>query len=331
MSPIDDSDSNPQQATDARKSLPHGHLPVMLDEVLEQLKPTPGETFVDATAGRGGHAVALAQAIGPDGTLILFDLDPTNLAYAVERVGKETGLTPIGIEGSFASVGREIRARELVVDGLLADLGFCSNQLEAPERGFSFTREGPLDMRLDPTSPLKAADLIATLSEADLTDLIKRFGEDPAAKRIARKITEKRAEEPITETAHLARLVCEAYGPRARESRVHPATRTFQALRIAVNDELGALEALLDDIQRTVKRLAGGSDGWLGLGSRIGIIGFHSLEDRLVKQAFARMDDQGWLKDRTRKPLTPTTSEVHWNSRARSAKLRCATIGRTNT
>jgi len=303
----------------------------MLEEALERLQPVNGETFVDATAGRGGHSVEIARSIGHGGTLVLFDLDPGNLAYAAERVRTETGVTPITIEGSFASVGRELRARELVVDGLLADLGFCSNQLEEAGRGLSFVSDGPLDMRLDPTSPLKAADLVGSLSEADLADLIRRFGEDPAAKRIARKITEKRAEEPITTTAHLARLVCEAYGPRARESRVHPATRTFQALRIAVNDELGALEALLDDIQRTVRRTTSGSPGWLGLGARIGIIGFHSLEDRLVKQAFARMDDQGWLKDRTRKPLTPTPSEVHRNPRARSAKLRCATIGHLDT
>ena len=188
-------------------------------------------------------------------------------------------------------------------------------------------RDGPLDMRLDSSTPLKAEDLLATLSEPDLADLIRRFGEDPSAKRIARKIVAQRAEEPIQTTAQLARLVREAYGPRAREARVHPATRTFQALRIAVNDELGALDALLDEVERTAKQLAKGSPGWLSLGARVVVIGFHSLEDRAVKQAFARMADQGMLQDRSRKPLKPTRTEIRSNPRARSAKLRCAKVG----
>ena len=327
MTNLNDPDPRPNGAGVDGKSLPHGHLPVMLDEVLEAVNPSEGETIIDATAGRGGHAVELARRIAPNGTLILLDLDPGNLTYASDRVRDETGLDPISIQGSFASVGRELRARTLQADGLIADLGFASNQLEEAERGLSFGREGPLDMRLDPGSPLKASDLLASLSEDELTDLIRRFGEDPAARRIARKIVANRAEKPILNTAHLARLVCEAYGSRTREARLHPATRTFQALRIAVNDELGALEALLEEIERTARHLATGSTGWLRPGARLAIIGFHSLEDRLVKQAFARMDDKGWLKDRARKPLTPTQAEVRSNSRARSAKLRSATVG----
>ena len=140
----------------------------MPNEVLEQLTPQPGETIVDATAGRGGHAVAIARQIAPAGRLILFDLDGDNLAYASKRVRTETGLEPIGIEGSFASVGRELKARGLVADGLLADLGFSSNQLEQAERGFSFMRDGPLDMRLDPGTPLKAEDLLATLDTGEV-------------------------------------------------------------------------------------------------------------------------------------------------------------------
>ena len=167
----------------------------MLKEVLGALNPNPGETIIDATAGRGGHAVELARGITPTGTLIMLDLDPGNLAYASNRVREETGLEPIAIEGSFVSVGRELRARGLQADGLLADLGFASNQLEQAERGLSFGREGPLDMRLDPGSPLKASDLLASLSEDELTDLIRRFGEDPAARRIARKIVAKSCRE----------------------------------------------------------------------------------------------------------------------------------------
>jgi 16S rRNA (cytosine1402-N4)-methyltransferase len=325
VSTINDAESG--SGPNDRKSIPNGHLPVLLGEVIEALDPQPGQTVVDATAGRGGHAVEIARRLTSSGTLILFDLDPGNLAYAAERVRIETGLEAVTVAGSFASVGRELRARDMQAHGLLADLGFASNQIEQADRGLSFNRKGPLDMRLDPGSPLKASDLLATLSEEELTDLIRRFGEDPAARRIARKIVANRAVEPIQDTAQLARLVCEAYGSRNREARLHPATRTFQALRIAVNDELGALEALLEDIERTARHLATGAPGWLHLGARLAIIGFHSLEDRLVKQAFARMADQGWLGDRTRKPLKPTQAEIRSNARARSAKLRCATVG----
>lgn len=311
----------------AHSQPPHGHVPVMVSEVLAALEPRPGETIVDATAGRGGHAVELARAIAPKGSLVLFDLDPGNLAYTCERVRREVDLEPIPIEGSFAAITRELREREVVADALLADLGFSSNQVELAERGFSFAREGPLDMRLDPAAALKAADLLASLSERELAELIRRYGEDPAATRIARKIVATRSQEPIHTTVHLARLVCEAYGPRAREARLHPATRTFQALRIAVNDEIGALEALLGELEDTAHRLVNGSPGWLAPGARIAVIGFHSLEDRVVKQRFARMAKQGLLTDRARKPLTPTRAEVRSNPRARSAKLRCATVG----
>lgn len=306
----------------------HGHVPVMMTEVLEVLAPKPGETVIDATAGRGGHALELAHAISPGGTLVLFDLDPENLSYAHNRVLRaEPKLNVIAIQRSFVSVNRELRERPIQANALLADLGFASNQVERPERGFSFVREGPLDMRLDPGSPLNASDLLLSLSERELADLIRRYGEDPAATRIARKIVAARSEEPIQSTAHLARLVCEAYGPRTREARVHPATRTFQALRIAVNDEIGALEALLAEIEGTALRLMNGSPGWLAPGARIAMIGFHSLEDRLVKQRFARMAQEGLLTDRARKPLTPARAEIRSNPRARSAKLRCATVG----
>ena len=317
---IPEADTHPEPA--------HGHIPVMVDEVMAALDPRPGETIADATAGRGGHAVTIARAIGPSGTLILFDLDPGNLAYAQERVHQAVpGIEIVAIARSFASIRRELRQKELQIDGLLADLGFASNQIEEPDRGFSFNREGPLDMRLDPESPLKASDLLLSLSEPELADVIRRYGEDPAAKRIARKIVAERTEKPIESTAHLARLVREAYGSRAREARVHPATRTFQALRIAVNDEIGALDALLGEIERTALALMNGSPGWLAPGARIAIIGFHSLEDRLVKQRFARMAQEGALTDRARKPLTPTHAEICSNPRARSAKLRCATVG----
>ena len=309
----------------------HGHIPVLLEAALEALKPCPGDTLVDCTAGRGGHASRIAQAIQPEGRLVFFDLDGTNLQHTSDRLKRESSLDAIAIERSFAAVGRELTQRGLVANGLLADLGFASNQMDDPGRGLSLKADGPLDMRLDPGIPVTAADLIARLGEAELRDLIRRFGEDPAAARIARKIIEERKKEPIISTAHLARLVREAYGSRARESRVHPATRTFQALRIAVNDELGALEALLSEIEIAARLIQRGSPGWLAPGARLVLIGFHSLEDRMIKRRFATMAQTGLIETRSRKPVTPSEDEVRVNPRARSAKLRWATVGTSGT
>ena len=309
----------------------HGHVPVLLEATLEALAPAAGDLIVDCTAGRGGHASALAQAVQPGGGLVLFDLDPGNLEHAASRVTRSAGLEPISIARSFAAVGRELMQRELTTNGLLADLGFASNQMDDPTRGLSLRADGPLDMRLDQAIPINAADLLERLDEGAIRDLIRRFGEDPAAGRIARKIIEARQQEPIKTTAHLARLVREAYGSRARESRVHPATRTFQALRIAVNDELGALEALLSEIEIAARRVKAGSSGWLAPGAKLVLIGFHSLEDRMIKQRFAAMERDGLLDSRSRKPITPSAEEIRVNPRARSAKLRWATVGTSGT
>ena len=309
----------------------HGHIPVLLEAALDALRLNPGDTVVDCTAGRGGHASNIARAIQPGGRLVLFDLDRANLQHSSDRLKEEVALEPVAIERSFAAVGRELTQRGLSTDGLLADLGFASNQMDDPARGLSLRADGPLDMRLDPGIPVNAADLVARLGEQELRDLIRRFGEDPAAARIARKIIEERKKEPITRTAHLARLVREAYGSRARESRVHPATRTFQALRIAVNDELGALEALLSEIEIAARLIQKGSPGWLAPGARLVLIGFHSLEDRMIKRRFATMAQDGLIEARSRKPITPSEDEVRVNPRARSAKLRWATVGTSGT
>ena len=305
----------------------HGHVPVLMDEVLTQLNPGPDDVIVDCTAGRGGHSVALAKRLGAKGQLILFDLDPENLSYSEARIRSQTTIEPICIPRSFAAAGRELQERDLKANCVLADLGFASNQIDTPERGLSLRFDGPLDMRLDPSIPIDAEALVAMSDEKELTDIIRRYGEDPLAGRIARKIIEKRTEEPIKTTAHLARIVRESYGSRARDSRVHPATRTFQALRIAVNDELGALEALLGELDHGARRVKKGQGGWLAPGARLALIGFHSLEDRMIKKRFADMDRDGLLDRRTRKPIGPGDSETGRNSRSRSAKLRCATVG----
>ena len=314
----------------------HGHRPVLLEETLRLLDPRPGDTAVDCTAGRGGHAVHLARLVGPSGRLVLFDVDAENLAYATERVRNELGRASVctlsAVHASFAGVAAALDLGfgdgPVKANVVLADLGFSSTQMDDPRRGFSFLRDGPLDMRLDPSKGPSAVDLLRTLSESDLADLFFRFGEEPLARRIARKVVAIREEEPIETTAHLARLVREAYGPRAHRSRMHPATRTFMALRIAVNDELGALRDLLHAIDRGATDVANGDgQGWLRDGARVGIISFHSLEDRLVKHGFADMERRSLIEVRTRKPVVSSNAESAANPRARSAKLRVAMVG----
>jgi 16S rRNA (cytosine1402-N4)-methyltransferase len=303
-----------------------GHVPVLLDEVLAALQPRPGEIYVDLTAGRGGHAASVAAALGATGLPVLFDLDRANLDYATARVAAAGGRTPVAVHGSFASVGRELESRGLRVDMVLADLGFASTQVDDAARGLSFMRDGPLDMRLDPSSGMTAAELLASASERDLADLITRYGEEPLARRIAANIVASRAIAPIKTTAQLADLVRESYGSRAHASRMHPATKTFQALRIAVNDEMGALDALLDSIQRAAQRTHDGRPSWLAPGARIAIIGFHSLEDRLVKQAFANLRKSGLASEILSGAVVANETESAANPRARSAKLRAVKV-----
>lgn len=303
-----------------------GHLPVLLTEVIEGLAPDQGEVYVDLTVGRGGHAAAIAARLGPTGKVALFDLDRSNLAFATSRVQDASGIAPLAIHSSFVSVGRELDRRGLVANLVLADLGFASSQVDDPARGMSFMRDGPLDMRLDPSSGMTAADLIATTSERDLAELISRYGEDPMARKIASKIVALRAVSPITTTAQLADLVRESYGARAHASRMHPATKTFQALRIAVNDEMGALDALIDSIRRAAQRTHEGQPSWIAPRARIAIIGFHSLEDRIVKQGFAAMRKSGLVHEITSGALVASDRESAENPRARSAKLRVVMV-----
>jgi len=288
-----------------------GHLPVMLGEVVEQLAPAPGEVMFDGTLGRGGHARAIVPKLLPGGRYVGVDVDQANIAYVPDAFGGLAEHLTVrhanfaDADGVLADIGLDR------VDGLLADLGFASVQMDDPLRGFSFTNDGPLDMRLDPSATTTAAQLVAELDERSLADLIYRFGEERLSRPISRKIVAARRESPIKTTRQLADLCYSAYGPRARNQRVHPATRTFQALRIAVNDELGRLETLLSKLPRLLRP-----------GGRAVIISFHSLEDRMVKQAFRKWSDDGAAHRLTRKPLTPTQAERHANPRSRSAKLR---------
>lgn len=302
------------------------HIPVLPRETIDALSPKPGETYADATAGLGGHAALIAESVGPTGHIILNDADPANLTFAQSRLAP-AGCSVTALHGNFADLPRKLAAQNLIADMLLADLGFSSNQMESPERGLSFMRDGPLDMRLDPTLPITAAELVNSLPERDLAQLIFEFGEDPASRRIARKLVQARESEPITTTAKLASLIRSAVGPAACHGPTDPSTRTFQALRISVNDEMGSLDALLQSISRAAESLVQGRDSWLRVGSRIATLTFHSLEDRRVKRVFTDLVKQGLATEIIRGVTPPSEDEVRANPRSRSAKLRAIRIG----
>jgi len=283
------------------------HVPVLLGEVLQWLDPRPGQVIVDGTVGGGGHALAIAQRLGPTGKLIGLDLDPAALESAGARL---TELPVELVHGNFAELPEILDQLGIAkVDGILLDLGMSSLQLADPTRGFSFSQDGPLDMRFDPSRGQPAWRLVNRLSAKTLAELIRRYGEERYSRRIAQAIVAHRQREPITTTAQLVQII-HGCVPRRQRERIDPATRTFQALRIAVNQEL-------ETLQRALHRLP----ECLAPGGRLAIISFHSLEDRLVKQAFAS-DER--LEVVTRRPIRPSPREILQNPRCRSAKLRVA-------
>lgn len=286
------------------------HVSVVPAEVLRLLAPQPGQVIVDATVGGGGHARLLAERIVPDGRLIGLDRDAAMLERA--RPGLE-GLPITLVHAAFDNLRSVLDKLGIDrVDAVLADLGISSDQLDEAGRGFSFQQTGPLDMRMDVTQRESAGDLLRRLNERDLADLIYQLGEERFSRRIARRIVETRRTTPLETTEQLAELVRRCVPrPKGRHA-IDPATRTFQALRIAVNDELGALERLLEELPRCLKP-----------GGKAAIISFHSLEDRRVKHAFAVKEIWQAL---TKKPLQATEEETSSNPRARSAKLRVAQL-----
>ena len=282
------------------------HVPVLLTEAVNALDPQPGSVVVDGTLGAGGHTRALAERVGPNGLVIALDRDPAAVAAAADAL---TGLPIVLVESNYCDLP-EVLAQldQPPVAGVLLDLGLSSDQLADPGRGFSFNMDGPLDLRFDPSTGEPASKLVNRLAPETLADIIYQYGEDRYSRRIARAIEQARRQQPIETAAELAQIVRRAV-PRSRE-KIDPATRTFQALRIAVNDELGSLERGLSRIPDC-----------LAAGGRLAVISFHSLEDRPVKQAFR---DDPRLEVVTRKPIVPTAEEVAGNPRARSAKLRVA-------
>lgn len=286
---------------------PTQHVPVMAQEVLDFLQPAAGKKLVDGTLGGGGHARLLAQAIAPGGLVIALDRDPVS----IERAEAELRELPVrALHVNYSDLPEVLEDLEIAgVDGILLDLGLSSDQLADAERGFSFQSDGPLDLRFDPTRGEPAWRLVQRLSAEHLANLIYQYGEERFSRRIARRIVEERRSRTLESAAELARVVRSAV-PRSRDERIDPATRTFQALRIAVNEELKWVEVALRRLPDCLKP-----------GGRLAIISFHSLEDRLVKEAF-RNDTR--LNVLTKRPLRPGEEEVANNPRARSAKLRVA-------
>jgi 16S rRNA (cytosine1402-N4)-methyltransferase len=282
-----------------------GHVPVLLAEALELLAVRPGALCVDGTVGLGGHAAALLRASAPDGRLVGFDRDGETLAAAQARLA-EFGPRVRLEHADYREIPDRLAGES--PDAILLDLGVSSLQLDDPGRGFSFQAEGPLDMRMDRSFGTTAADLVNRMRESDLADLIFEYGEEPASRRIARAIVRAREAKPIETTTELADIVRRAAA--RRRPGLHPATRTFQALRIRVNREL-------EGLREAFARIA----GCLSPGGRMAVIAFHSLEDRASKQAFRELAGEGFSL-LTKKPVRPGEDEVRANPRARSARLR---------
>ena len=287
------------------------HQPVMTDEVLRYLAPASGDVMADGTVGTGGHSLAILPRLLPDGRLVAIDRDQDALDLARQHL-TEFDPQVTCVHGNYRDLPAILAELHLPhLDGLLLDLGMSSLQIDRSERGFSFQQEGPLDMRMDQQQGKTAETMINQLTADELATILETLGEERFARRIARRIVQERRTQPITTTTQLSRVVTRAVPPSARHGRLHVATRTFQALRMAVNDELGALETLLERLPDL-----------LTPGGRAVILTFHSLEDRLVKHSLAQGARARQLTLLTKKPVRVSREEASRNPRARSAKLR---------
>ena len=287
------------------------HRPVMVEDVLDYLNLQSGQIILDCTVGGGGHASGILDKIKPDGFLIGIDKDMEILQTAKQALSKTTGKFKL-YHADYSDIDEVLRQAEVdKVNGVLLDLGVSSLQFDQADRGFSFAKEAPLDMRMDRSRGITAQNLIRRLSETELAELLWKYGEERWSRRIARAILKEKKGAGITSTRQLAAIV-ERVVPRGK-SKIHPATRVFQALRIAVNKELDNLGIFLDKIYN-----------YMAVGARIVIISFHSLEDRIVKSKFIEMAKKNIFRVLTKKPITPHESEIGENIRSRSAKLRAA-------
>ncbi len=289
------------------------HVPVMPKEVLAYLNLKAGDCVVDGTLGMAGHAAAIAEAIGSKGHLIGIDRDGESMKIAQERLANSLAKVNL-VSQDFRHMDSILQGLGVEeVDGILLDLGISSYQLENADRGFSIKLDGPLDMRMDKNSYISAYDLVNSLSEKEISSILKNFGQERWSNRIASYLVKERMRNPIESTQDLSNTVLRAIPHRYQHEKIHPATRTFQAFRIAVNRELEALEVALDKSVHCLKK-----------GARLCVIAFHSLEDRIVKEKFKAFAKEGKIKLITKKPLRPEAEEIHANPRARSARLRVA-------
>jgi 16S rRNA (cytosine1402-N4)-methyltransferase len=304
------------------------HIPVLADEVVAALDPRPGETVVDATFGAGGHAALLAARLQGEGKVIAIDRDPTVAPY-FERFRRATGVKARLLHGEFAATLEQLAGNGVQADVILLDLGVSSMQLDRPERGFSYAVDAPLDMRMDPSATFSARELVNDAGERELADIFKRYGEERYARQIARAIVRRRKKDSFERTGDLVEVIKAAIPAPARFGEGHPAKRVFQALRIEVNDELGALERALPSALEMLRP-----------GGRLGVISFHSLEDRIVKR-FLRTAEHGCtcppdfpvcvcgseptMRATPRRAIRPSAAEVARNPRAQSARLRVGT------
>jgi 16S rRNA (cytosine1402-N4)-methyltransferase len=303
------------------------HVPVLADEVLAALDPQPGQTIVDATFGAGGHSTLLASRLRGDGKLIAIDRDPT-VAPFFERLRRTTSAKTRILHGEFSATLRQLADNGVRADAILLDLGVSSMQLDRPERGFSYAADAPLDMRMDPSADVSAREVVNDYGERELADIFKRYGEERYGRPIARAILRRRAQQPFERTGELVETIKHAIPAPARFGEGHPAKRVFQALRIEVNDELGALERALPAALEMLRP-----------GGRLAVISFHSLEDRIVKR-FLRSEEHGCtcppdfpvcvcgsqptLRATPRRAIRPSAAEVARNPRSQSARMRVA-------
>jgi 16S rRNA (cytosine1402-N4)-methyltransferase len=303
------------------------HVPVLADEVVAALAPSPGETIVDATFGAGGHSSLLAARLRGDGKLIAIDRDPSVAPY-FERFRRSVGVKARLLHGEFSAVLESLADNGVRADAILLDLGVSSMQLDRPERGFSYAVDAPLDMRMDPSATYSARELVNDADERELADIFKRYGEERYARQIARAIVRRRATQPFERTADLVETIKASIPAPARFGEGHPGKRVFQALRIEVNDELGAVERALPAAVEMLRP-----------GGRLAVIAFHSLEDRIVKR-FLRSEEHGCtcppdfpvcvcgsrptLRAQPRRAIRPSAAEVARNPRSQSARLRVA-------
>ncbi len=291
------------------------HIPVLLQEILFYFDPKPGDRFIDGTANGGGHLFALAERIAPEGMIIGIEADKNIFDTLQGKISKsEYGKNITAVHGSYANIAEIAKEHKVTPKGILFDLGTSSIQLDQSGRGFSFQKDEPLDMRFDETrQTLRASDIVNHATKDELEKLIKEYGEERFARRIAERIADERKRHPILRTLQLVDVIARAMPAPARRGKIHFATRTFQALRIAVNEEL---ETIRKGIEGAIN--AGGS------GTFIAVISFHSLEDRIVKNMFRDESKSGRLALITKKPLIPNQEEIRINPRSRSAKLRIA-------